>query len=531
MAQRVHPFVRFAAIPVLLSLVLAACAQQAAPGGTSAPTAAATAAPTAAPTPAGPTGTLTIAMRGDVENTHPYLGYDIVGISYRENVFDGLVEWGYDGQVVPGLAESWKVEGLNITFNLRKGVKFHNGDDLTAADVKFSIETLKSPELKSASASNVAAIQEVKVVNDSTVQFVLSKVDARLFDVLANNVSIVPAKYYQSVGQSGFIAKPIGTGPFKFVSWAKDDKLVMEANEGYWNGSYKGKARVKTLIFRPIPTAATRVAELKSGGADIVQDVPPDQVDPLKSAGFDVVESKSPVYQWAFFNTTSDKGAILKDAKVRQALNLAVDMSTIIKTVLGGHAVPLSGGITDLTLGYTSSVKPFTQDQNKAKDLLKQAGYPSGFDLEADITDTQKPDLAQAVIAQLGQVGVKVKLNTLTTAVFNDRWIKKQLDPLYFVTWNTFTHPALLDLLAGCKGFISSFCSSEAQPFLDQGGGTLDQGQQKTAYEKAVDVFGRDPFALYLSGNNNLTGVSKKVQGWKPHGITVVLGTNAAVSK
>jgi peptide/nickel transport system substrate-binding protein len=526
---RISPLSRLAIFPAILALVLSAC--QAAPGPAASPAAPGTAAPTVAATPSGPQGTLTIAMRGDVESTHPYLGYDIVGISYRENVFDGLVEWGYDGQIVPGLAESWKIDGLNITFTLRKGVKFHNGDALTAADVKFSIDTLKSPDLKSGSASNVAAVQEVKVVDDSTVQIVLSKVDARLFDVLANNVSILPAKYYQSVGQTGFIAKPIGTGPFRFVSWAKDDKLVMEANEGYWSGSYKGKAGVKTLIFRPIPTAATRVAELKSGAADIVQDVPPDQFDPLKSAGFDVVESKSPVYTYAFFNTTSDKGAVLKDAKVRQAMNLAVDMPTIIKTVLGGHAVTLTAGITDLTLGYTSSVKPFTQDQAKAKDLLKQAGYANGFEIEADISDTQKPDMAQAVIAQLGQVGIKVKLNTLTTSVFNDRWIKKQLDPLYFVTWNTFTHPALLDLLAGCKGFISSFCSAEAQPFLDQGGATLDQAKQKAAYEKVVEIFARDPFALYLSGNNNLTGVSKKVAGWKPHGITVVLGTNATVSK
>jgi peptide/nickel transport system substrate-binding protein len=505
---------------MVLAVLMAACTPAPIPGTSPSPSAA-----------AAPSGTLTIGMRGDLESTHPYLAYDIVGISVRENMFDGLVEWDYDGKIVPGLAESWKVDGLNVTFNLRKGVKFHNGEDFNADSVKFSFELIKNADLKSASASNVAAVTGITVVDPNTVTMVMSKIDARIFDVLANNMSMLPPKYYASVGQQGFIAKPIGTGPFKFVSWTKDDKLVMEANETYWTGSYKGKPNVKTLIFRPIPTAATRVAELKSGAADLIQDVPPDQVDPLKSAGFDVVESKSPVYDFAFFNSAGDKGAPLKDARVRQAMNYAVDMNTIIKTVLQNHARPLSGGITDLTVGYNSAVQPYTQDQKKAKDLLSQAGFANGFEIDADISSSQKPDMAQAVIAQLGQVGIKVNLNALPTSVFNDRWVKKQLDQMYFVTWNTFTHPALLDLLAGCKGFISSFCSTEAQPFLDQGGATLDQAAQDAAYKKAVEVFGRDPFAIYLTAANSLTGVSKKVTGWKAHGITVMLGTNAKVAR
>src|ERR671935_2695112 len=123
-------------VPVLLVALTAACTAPTPGGASASPGASAT----AAATPSGPQGTLTIAMRGDIQSAHPYLSYDIVGISYRENVFDGLVEWGYDGKIVPGLAESWKVDGLNITFNLRKGVKFHNGDPFTADDVKLSFE-------------------------------------------------------------------------------------------------------------------------------------------------------------------------------------------------------------------------------------------------------------------------------------------------------------------------------------------------------------------------------------------------------
>jgi peptide/nickel transport system substrate-binding protein len=523
MSSRITGITRLLVSLMLVALVAACTAPTAGPGTT------ATGAPSAAPTVAAPSGTLTVAMRGDIQSAHPYLSYDIVGISYRHNVWDGLVEWGYDGKIVPGLAESWKVEGLNVTFNLRKNVKFHNGDSFTADDVKFSLEHLKSKELNSGSASNVAAVDSVKVVDANTVTLVLTRIDARLFDVLANNVMIMPAKYFQSVGLEGFNKAPIGTGPFKFVSWTKDDKVVMEANPDYWAGSYKGKANVKTLVFRSIPNAATRVAELRAGSVDIVQDLPPDQFEAIKSSGLNPVEAKSPVYNWAFYNTASDAAAAkpLKDAKVRQAMNYAVDTATIIKTVLGGHARQLAAGVTDLTDGYSADLKPFPFDQAKAKQLLTEAGYPTGFTIDASIAETQKPDVAQAIVAQLGQVGIKVNLNTLTTAVFNDRWIKKQLDPLYFVTWNTFTHPALLDLLAGCKGFISSFCNQTAQPFLDQGGATLDQAAQVKAYSDAMKVLANDPFGIYISATNALYGVSAKVEGWKTHGITTILGTNA----
>ena len=252
-----------------------------------------------------------------------------------------------------------------------------------------------------------------------------------------------------------------------------------------------------------------------------------------KGAGFNIVEGKSPVYNWAFFNTVSTAPAAkpLQDARVRQAMNMAVDSATIIKTVLGGHAPQLAGGITDLTAGYSSDLKPFSFDQAKAKQLLADAGYPSGFSIDADISNTARQDVAQAVVAQLGQIGIKVNLNALPTDVFNDRWVKKGLDPLYFVTWNTFTHPALLDLLAGCKGFISAFCNQDAQKFLDQGGATLDQNAQTAAYAQAEKVFATDPFGIYISADNSITALSSKVSGWKAHGTTVVLGTNTTVTR
>jgi peptide/nickel transport system substrate-binding protein len=145
------------------------------------------------------------------------------------------------------------------------------------------------------------------------------------------------------------------------------------------------------------------------------------------------------------------------------------------------------------------------------------------------MTSSYSTVIGEAVVAQLADVGINVKLNILETAVYNDRWVKKQLSPLYYTRWNTFSDPALLDLLAGCKGFLSAYCNENAQQFLDAGGATLDQDKRDVAYKQAVQALADDPFAIYLFQIKSLTGTSTKVQGWKAHGTSYVLFTNARV--
>ncbi len=138
--------------------------------------------------------------------------------------------------------------------------------------------------------------------------------------------------------------------------------------------------------------------------------------------------------------------------------------------------------------------------------------------------------MAEAIVAQLGDVGVNIKLNVLETAVYNDKWVKKQLSPLYYNRWNTFSDPALLDLLAGCKGYLSAYCNEDAQKALDAGGATLDQSKRDTAYKEAVRIVADDPYAIYLFQLKSLTGLSSKVSGWKAHSTSYVLSTNARLS-
>jgi peptide/nickel transport system substrate-binding protein len=532
-----------AAKPTAPAAPTTAPAPTAAPAATSVPqaqgkpTAAATSAPAATTVPAAkPTsaaastlaGTLRIDTISEIESPHPYFSSQLVGISVRLNVFDSLVERDWDGKIVPGLAESWNVvDDKTIDFKLRTGVKFHNGQDVTANDVKASMDHLLDPSIKAPSTSVFAAVKEAQVLDPMSVRLVLSKTDARIFDVLANNFSVLPGQYLKDVGVDGFAKKPIGSGPYMFVEWVKDDHLTLEANPNYWDGSYKGKPQVKTVILRPVTDPATRLADLRSGAADMIMDVPSDQVPALKSGGFTVVEKDTTQHDYVYIDTTKDTP--LKIKEVRQALNYAVDKDSIVQSLIGGFGRPLVGPLSQLLLGYNSDVKPYAFDPAKAKTLLATAGAPQGFAVDMDMTSSLPSSLAEAVVAELGDVGIKVKLNILETAVYNDKWVKKQLSPLYYNRWSTFSDPALLDLLAGCKGFLSAYCNQDAQQYLDAGAATLDQAKRDTAYKQAVSILADDPYAIYLYQLKSLTGMSSKVSGWKAHGTSYVLFTNAAI--
>jgi peptide/nickel transport system substrate-binding protein len=523
-----------AAAPTAAPAAKPTTAPAAAPAPTSAPAAAPTqpaaaTKPTTAPaTAANLAGTLRIDTTSEIESPHPFFASQLVGISVRMNVFDSLVDREWDGKIVPALAESWNVvDETTIDFKIRKGVMFHNGTEMTVDDIKASMDHLLDKEIKAPSTSIFASFKEIQVVDPQTVRLVLLKTDARVFDLLANNFAVLPAQYIKDVGAAGIAKQPIGTGPYKFVEWVKDDHLTLEANPTYWEGGYKGKPQVKTVVLRPVTDAATRLADLRSGAADLIMDVPSDQAAALKSGGFNVVEKDVVQQDYIYFDTTKDLP--IKNKDVRQALNYAVDKETILQTLLGGFGRPLAGPLSSLTLGYNPDVKPYPYDPAKARALLASGGFPQGFSMDMDITTSHSLQVAEAVVAQLGDVGVNVKLNVLETAVYNDKWVKKQLSPLYYNRWNTFSDPALLDLLAGCKGFLSAYCNEEAQKSLDAGGGTLDQAKRDTAYKQAVKVLADDPYAIYLFQLKALTGVSSKVTGWKAHSTSYLLFTNAKV--
>ncbi|MCA1553255.1 MAG: ABC transporter substrate-binding protein, partial [Chloroflexi bacterium] len=335
-------------------------------------------------------GKLVVAQTIDIQSLDPFLVNQVAGESVANALFDHLIERDFDGNLVAGLAESWRVvDEQTLEFKLRSGVTFHNGEPFDAQAVNFSVQRMRDANLNSSFRGNFKVIKEVVVVDASTVRLLLDRTDAAFLDNLSAQLAIVPPRYLIEVGDAQFARKPVGTGPFKFVEWVKDDHVTLEANPNYWNGSFKGKPLVGTVVFRPVPEAAARIAELQTERADLIQDVDPDRVKSLQDGNLSVVAKDAPQEAFIFF-VSDAPGTALADKRVRQALNYGVNVDAIIANVLQGYARRIASPIGALTLGYDAKVQPYPYDLAKAKQLLADAGYANGFDVVIDATQTDK---------------------------------------------------------------------------------------------------------------------------------------------
>src|SRR5881296_4367115 len=233
----------------------------------------------ALPGPAGAQTTqkreLVVAQGGDLARLDPHFSTSSNDIRWSFNLFDNLTSRHPDGKLHPGLATEWKLEGQTTwRFKLRQGVKFHNGDPFTSADAKFSVERTYDPAVKTMVSTALATLDRIEAPDPYTLLIHTKKPDPLLPARLAfYGGQIVPKKYLESVGNDAFNAKPVGTGPVRFASWVKDDRLTLDANPDYWGG----KPDFDRLIVRSIPETAPRVAALLKGEVDVITQLPPDQ--------------------------------------------------------------------------------------------------------------------------------------------------------------------------------------------------------------------------------------------------------------
>src|SRR6267378_1613252 len=345
---------------------------------------------TGAPVAAAPAGqtanTLVIDTTAEAESLDPALVTQASGYSIISSVFDNLVERDYSGALVPMLAESWSFPDPNtVEFKLRQGVVFHNGEPFNAAAVKYSIDRLLDPELKSPLAGGwPKAYQSVEVVDENTVRFHLSTPDATIFDTLAQSASIVAPLYYSQNSEDFLSANPVGTGPFKFVESVRDDHTTLARNPSYWGvDTYKGTPLVPTVTFRPVPDAGTRMADLLNGTADMIFDVSPDDLDTMRARageGFQVVTGNAAKLQFIEFMPKKATDP-LADRRVRQALNLAVDADAIITNLFKGLGTRQSSPILTGALGYDPSLPAYEYNPT----LAKQAANTLDQDIRANL--------------------------------------------------------------------------------------------------------------------------------------------------
>jgi peptide/nickel transport system substrate-binding protein len=326
--------------------------------------------------------------------------------------------------MAPSLAESWSAteDGMSYSFVLRDGVTFHDGEKVTAEDVKFSFERYRG----AAKAPLHDRVASVETPDARHVTFKLKDPWPDFITFYAATTGagwIVPKKYVEKVGDDGFKKAPIGTGPFKFVSFTPGVELVMEAYEGYWRKT----ANVKRIVLKVIPEEATRLAALKRGEVDIAYSIRGELAEELqRTPGLTLKPAVTQATFWLYFADQWDPKSPWHDERVRQAARLALDLKTINQALTLG-ASHITGSLVPDNFEFFWKPPAPVYDPEKAKQLLAAAGYPNGFDAGYYNCDSSYSNLAEATNDYLGAVGIQAKLRPLERASFNQQYADKKL--------------------------------------------------------------------------------------------------------
>lgn len=371
---------------------------------------------------------ITIALPGDFPGLDPSKDTSPLGFNYRLNVFDALTELKRDGQMNPRLAESWSFSNdlLEWTFKLRKGVKFHDGSDFTADDVTFTINRVLADNTTPLR-TFLRLVKSVEKVDDYSVKFTLIQ-PYGIFDRQISYVNMMSKTYHGKAGDEGYAKKPVGTGPYKLLGWVKDDRMELEANENYWRGA----PLIKKATYRPIPSEASRASALLSGEVDLVPTLPPSLLDRIKAAP-NLKADVAPSFRVIFVAFNVNK-APLDNALIREAIDKSIDRKSITDKLLRGLGKPTGVMVPPMNIGYDSSIRPVEYDPERAKALVKEAGY------NGEVISIQYPnnnvtmanEVVQAVAGYMTAAGLKVEIKPLEFTAFFPLWLQSKLDSMYF---------------------------------------------------------------------------------------------------
>jgi peptide/nickel transport system substrate-binding protein len=442
------------------------------------------------------------------------------------HIFDTLVERDQNLKIVPALAaELPKLVAPTVwEVKLRKGVKFHNGEEFTAESVKFSLERVKAGLRAS---SNFRPIDHVEIVDAYTVKVHTSKPWPTFTSIMNfRQASMYPPKAYAGK-DTAFISKnPIGTGPYKFVRWSKDEEIVLEANEQYWRGAPK----IKTVVFRPIPDDAVRVAALQNGEVDVAVNIPPHLANIIAGHPKIFLSTAPSIRTLQLMFVTHEYDAqhklvgpykgVTADKRVRQAIAYALDVDEIIKGVLDGKAMRTATLLTPLHFGYDPSLKPIKQDLGRVKRLLTEAGYPSGLEITLNSPQgryVRDKEVAEAVAGQLTKAGIKTQLKTYEFVNYlNNLVYVHKPGPVWLIGWGTPTVDAetVYGPLFRTGSNLGNYHNADFDGMVDQAQTQMDEKQRLAIYHRINKLWIDDMPAVPLYQQLDLYGANKRLN-WK----------------
>ncbi|MBS0294633.1 MAG: glutathione ABC transporter substrate-binding protein GsiB [Proteobacteria bacterium] len=391
-------------------------------------------------------GNAVLAIGGQPETLDPYNTNTTLTTAVTKSFYEGLFEFDKDLKVRNVLAEGYEMskDGLVYTFKLRQGVKFHDGTDFNAAAAKANLDRVMNPDNRLLRATQFNRIAKVEAVNPQTLRVTLKEPFAPFINSLAHaSAAMISPAALQKWGNKDIAFHPVGTGPFEFVEWKQTEAIVGKKFAGYWK---KGYPKVDQVSWKPVLENATRAAMVQTGEADFVYPLPYEQAANLKKNDkIDVVSTPSIIVRFLAMNVLQKP---YDNPKVRQAIAYAVNKEAIAKVAFGGYAFPAQG-IVPQGIQYAVKMAPIAYNPQKARELLKEAGYPNGFEstLWGAYNNTTTQKVLQLVQQQLQQVGIKLQVQALEVGQRTE-WVDAWPDPktakvrLYYTGWSSSTGEA-----------------------------------------------------------------------------------------
>lgn len=464
-----------------------------------------------------PSGKIVLATRSEPDSLDPCVSSGGIGVWANHALSDSLLIRDQKTlEIGPMLATSiTNIDPLTWELTLRDDVKFHNGEPFTAESVKLTFERHLDPVLRSPIKKQADWAKEIQIIDPHKIRIITHKPYPLIYEKL-QNLPVVPPKYIQEKGNEYFAEHPVGTGPYKVVKWVRGQYIEYEANEDYW----RGPPNVKTIIFKTIPDASTRVSELLAGTCDIIFDIGPDLAPAIKNANRCRLEV-SPSLRVAYiaFDAVGRAGENpFMDKRVRQAINYGVDIDGIIKNTMNGYAIRAATGINPMVFGCDPSVKPYPYDVEKAKKLLADAGYADGFECTFYGYGGRFINARQVMQAVMGFL---TKLNIETNPKWYETWPTYgqvvrgwKASPIHMGTWGSyriFDASGVYEYLMHKDGVQAYYFTPETDKLIEDAASTLDREERRKIYYKLQRIIKEDAPWLFMWGQVELVGVNNRV--------------------
>ncbi len=468
--------------------------------------------------------TLTIAQGVDATTLDPNDQEETPTQNIVANIFDPLLWRAADGSVEPWLATSVKaVDDLTWEITLRDDVTFHDGEPLTAEVVAWNFERAMDKETPIRFLSNFTPLTGVEVTGDYTLR-ITTATPYPVFRTHLTRFFIVSQANYETNGAAAAAENPVGTGPYRFVSWQRDQQLELEAFPEYW----QGKASIPSVVFRPIPEDSSRISELAVGSVNIATNVLPEAVPLIETSGVADVRTVQSIRNIFVVFTATEEGP-LADPSVRRALNLAVDVDAIIENVFGGNATPTATPLNNYMFGYAEDLDDRQYDPEQAQQLLADAGYEDGFSFTMGSPSGRYLNdrlVAEAVVGQLAEVGVQAELQVQEWSSYVGQILERQVPTdSYLIGWGNSNYDAdrtLFTMLYGGtigggpdQAVFSYFENNAYDKLIIQARETLDESERLKLYHQAQEIVSEEAPWIFLYQQGDVYGVSTDLN-WEP---------------